>query len=153
MKVKVYLVALLLSIGGAAQAQLNLGSLEKEATTAVEGNGLSSLLTTFGSSINPNSLTSGFQSQASTWLQNAKAVKTPAEAATLLTQLSNGFKTSAFKKGWDAIKPKFLTQSKSVTTTSQLASLGTTLNSNLAPSTFNTAGAQGEIAKLLGDLK
>ena len=153
MKLKIYLVALLLGFAGAAQAQMDLGSLQKQAESAVGSNGLSTMLTTLQSGLKPEVLTEKFKAQKDTWLKNVANVKDAQGAAALLTQLSDGIQNSAFKKGWDLIKSKFSAQSKSVKTTSDLSALGTTLNSNLLSSSFTSAGAQNAFTSALGALK
>lgn len=153
MKLKTCLVALFLTLAGAAQAQLNLGSLEKNAQSAMGNGGLSTMLTTLQSGLKPELLTTQFQTQKDTWLKNVSNVKDAQGAAVLLTQLSDGLKNSAFKKGWDLIKPKFLSQSKTVKDNAGLSALGTTLNSNLLSSSFTSAGAQNAFTNALGALK
>ena len=153
MKIKIYLVALFLTFACAAQAQFNLGSLEKEAQSALGTGSFSTMLTTLESSLKPEVLTDKFKAEKDKWVKSAQNVKDAQGAAALLAQLSDGLKNSSFKKGWDIIKPKFLAQSKTTTTTSGLASLGTTLNSNLLSSSFTSAGAQSNVTSLLNNLK
>jgi hypothetical protein len=136
-----------------AQAQLDLGSLQKQASGAASTTSYSSLLSSLDKGINTSQLTDTFKAQRGKWQEAAAKATTASEASSLLSQYAGGLKTSAFGKGWNLIKDKWFASSKTVKDNAGLKNQASQLSQNLSTNAFQSAVSKSSFDGLVSQLK
>jgi hypothetical protein len=150
---KTILLGLFLAIAGTTQAQINLKTIESEASSTVSGQEISTLLTSVESNIKPAAQTTDFATKKASWLDSAKKAVTSAQAVALLSQLASGLKSTAFGSGWAAIKDKWFASAKTTNTSSGLKTLASQLVSNINTSSFTNSSSKTTLDGLIGAIK